>query len=88
MTEINGRKAARMEMVRRTAHASGERLEWVDGYRAGFTDGAQWAVERLPSRDEIAARVALVQNVPFVGRKQEKIADAVLALIRERYDAS
>lgn len=50
MTEIDVREAAQNEAARRTAHTLGERTEWVDGYRAGFTDGG-WQTQQ-PLGDE------------------------------------
>jgi len=35
---------------------------------------------RMPSVEEVAAAVALAQNVPFVGPKQRRIAERVVAL--------
>ena len=38
------------------------------------------AAARVPSVEEVAAAVALAQNVPFVGPKQRRIAERVVAL--------
>ena len=35
---------------------------------------------RVPSVEEVAVAVALAQNVPFVGPKQRRIAERVVAL--------
>jgi len=39
-----------------------------------------WQAARMPSVEEVAAAVALAQNVPFVGPKQRRIAERVVAL--------
>lgn len=56
-------------------------IKWAT-YVQAFGAGAVWGAALVtPTREQIAEAVAEAQNVPFVGRKQERIADAVLALL-------
>lgn len=90
MNGIDVREAARVEAERRFPTTIPELAD----ERAVFVGGAQWAVEQLPSRDEIAAVIATASgDFPRQGldparswadQEGEEYADAVLALIREK----
>ena len=70
--------------VRPAAHAQAER-HWPDSVlghrqlRSAYTAGAQWAVGKLPGREEIADAI---RDRPT----GQAAADAVLALIQKQYE--
>lgn len=92
MTEIDPWKVAK-------AAAEDHYLPRMDGtvspkyVQQAFIDGFAGALERLPSRDEIAATLAdgyqsrySVQDRLPVNHHDLRAADAVLALIRKRFE--
>lgn len=90
MTEIDARESAKQEVARQTAHLGGWHPELVGGLRAGFELGAQWAVEQLPSKDAIGEKLKADTRLCYPDGAPvdwPKLGDAVLALIRERYNS-
>lgn len=92
MTEIDTREVAeaeawkRVDLIRQDAGFADHDATW---WATGFEAGAQWAVEQLPGRDEIAAAAARGTWEHMSEMDREvclEDADAVLALIRERYE--
>lgn len=97
MTEIDAREVAeaeawkRVDLIRQDAGFADHDATW---WATGFEAGAQWAVEQLPSRDEIASQIAessaygfrWEQIQPMTRAAYLSAADAVLTIIRERYE--
>lgn len=108
MTEIDARQSAEAEAKARNPDHWGPDdagfqlfLDYSED-RKTFIDGAQWAVEQLPSRDAIAdvlsrsvipAEDGWIEGPNAASRLKLRPtflahADAVLALIREAYEQS
>lgn len=91
MTGIDARSAAEAEAENRLP---GSFSSYLLQYKSGWCDGAQWAVDRLPGREEIAEKLAdedwtCEYHAPGISCEQCTMlhlgaADAVLALIREK----
>ena len=92
MTGIDARPAAEAEAENRLP---GSFSSYLLQYKLGWCDGAQWAADRLPGREEIAARIAEQgwtceyhepdPDCEQCNRLHLASADAVLALIREKF---
>lgn len=77
MPGIDVRDAARAEAERVTATTDDVTRHGIE-WEWGFADGAQWAVDQLPSEAEVTTAI--------LGRTATQGAAAVLALIRPRYE--
>lgn len=100
MTEIDALGVAREKALEHLCAVTERDEEWVNkssyctGFQHGALWGAQWALDRLPSRDEIAdAMIAVNPDYEaFLVTETERDvylrdADAVLALIKESLES-
>ena len=90
MPPIDVRPAAQAEAEKRFIAGVTDDAYTVRQERRQFTNGAQWAVGKLPTREEIAEAAhkadcgctgGLEHNEPYFAQ-----ADAVLALIQKQYE--